>query len=66
MWNRAHPFELIIGDPVAGVRTRRATQNECLYSGFLLEMKTKKVEEALTDPDWVIAMQDELNQFEHQ
>ena len=29
-------------------------------------MEPKKIEEALTDPDWVIAMQDELNQFEQQ
>ncbi|KAL8145823.1 hypothetical protein AgCh_003826 [Apium graveolens] len=64
--NKAHPFELIIGDPDVGVRTRRATQNECLFSGFLSEMEPKKIEEALTDPDWVIAMQDELNQFESQ
>ena len=66
VWNKAHPFELIIGDPDVGVRTRRATQNECLFSGFLSEMEPKKIEEALTDPDWVIAMQDELNQFESQ
>ncbi|KAL8121917.1 hypothetical protein AgCh_018593 [Apium graveolens] len=66
VWNKAHPFELIIGDPDVRVRTRRATQNECLFSGFLSEMEPKKIEEALTDPDWVIAMQDELNQFEHQ
>ena len=29
-------------------------------------MEPKKVEEALDDPDWVIAMQEELNQFERQ
>ena len=29
-------------------------------------MEPKKVEEALQDPDWVIAMQEELNQFERQ
>ena len=29
-------------------------------------MEPKKVDEALEDPDWVIAMQDELNQFERQ
>ena len=66
VWNRAHPFELIIGDPDVGVKTRSATQNECHYSAFLSEMEPKKTEEALTDPDWVIAMQDELNQFEQQ
>ena len=29
-------------------------------------MELKLIEEALTDPDWVIAMQEELNQFKHQ
>ena len=66
VWNRDHPFYLIIGDPDTGVRTRRATQNECNYSGFLSKMEPKKVEDALIDPDWVIVMQDELNQFERQ
>ena len=47
-----------------GVRTRRGTENECNFSGFLPEMEPKKVEKALIDPDWVIAMEDELNQFE--
>ena len=37
-----------------------------MYSGFLSQMEPKKVEEALTDRDWVVAMQEELNQFEHQ
>ena len=66
VWNKAHPFELIIGDPNVGVKTRRATQNECHYSGFLSEIEPKKTDEALSDSDWVIAMQDELNQFEQQ
>ena len=66
VWSRDHPFELIIGDPDVGVRTRSATQNECLYSVFLSKMEPKKIEEALTDPDWVVVMQEELNQFEHQ
>ena len=51
VWSKDHPFELIIGDPDVGVRTRSATQNECLYSGFLSQMELKKIEKALTDPD---------------
>ena len=65
VWSRDHPFELNIGDPDVGVRTRSATHNECLYSEFLSQMEPKKVEEALTDPYWVVTMQEELNQFEH-
>ena len=63
IWSRDHPWELIIGDPEAGVQIRRASQNECYFSGFLFEIEPKKVEEALEDPYWVIAMQEELNQF---
>ena len=37
-----------------------------MYSVFLSKMEPKKIEEALTDPDWVVAMQEELNQFKHQ
>ena len=35
-----------------------------LYSSFLSQEEPKKVEDALQDPNWVIAMQEELNQFE--
>ena len=65
-WSRDHHWELIIGDPEAGVQTRRVSQNKCYFFGFLSEIEPKKVEEALEDPDWVIAMQNELNQFERQ
>lgn len=63
-WSRSHPEDQIIGDAGARVQTRRATTNKCLYSGFLSQMEKKKVDEALGDPDWVIAMQKELNQVE--
>ena len=63
-WTKSHPFELIIGDANEGVKTRSATHNECLYSSFLSQEEPKKIEDALQDPDWVIAMQEELNQFE--
>ena len=55
---RDHPFELIIGDPDIGVRTRSVTQNKCLYSIFLSKMEPKKIEKALTDPNWVVVMQE--------
>ena len=59
-----HTREAIIGDPIAGVRTRSATANECLHACFLSQVEPKKTEEALMDPDWISAMQKELNQFE--
>ena len=62
-WTKDHPFELIIGDANEGVKTRRATQEECLSSCFLSKEEPKKIEEALLDPDWISAMQEELNQL---
>ena len=43
-----------------------ATEHECLLFGFLSEEEPTKVEEALMDPDWVIAKQDELSRIERQ
>ncbi|KAL8116656.1 hypothetical protein AgCh_022995 [Apium graveolens] len=63
-WTKAHTPDLIIGNPDAGVRTRTATSNECLYNSFLSQTEPKKVEEALQDVDWVQIMQEELNEFE--
>ncbi|KAK1369394.1 hypothetical protein POM88_035486 [Heracleum sosnowskyi] len=63
-WTASHTPDLIIGDPDAGVQTRSAIKNECLYHNFLSKEEPKKVEDALKDADWVTAMQEELNEFE--
>ncbi|GJR18034.1 retrovirus-related pol polyprotein from transposon TNT 1-94 [Tanacetum coccineum] len=61
----------IIGEPLAGITTRSrvkdseaASAHECLYVNFLSEMEPKKLIEALEEEGWIIAMQEELNQFE--
>ncbi|KAJ9566395.1 hypothetical protein OSB04_002361 [Centaurea solstitialis] len=63
-WTKAHPIDLIIGDPTSGVQTRTATANECNFSVFLSNIEPTRVSDALQDSDWVTAMQEELNQFE--
>lgn len=65
-WSRMrkdHPTEQIIGNPQAGVSTRTSV-NECLVALSLSNIEPKSVPEALSDPEWVKAMQDELAQFE--
>ncbi|KAL9267291.1 Retrovirus-related Pol polyprotein from transposon RE2-like protein, partial [Drosera capensis] len=54
----------IIGDKNAFVHTRRATNAKCLSSYFISEIEPKVINEALNDPNWVDAMQEELNEFE--
>ncbi|KAJ9561372.1 hypothetical protein OSB04_006532 [Centaurea solstitialis] len=63
-WTKAHPIDLIIGDPTSSVQTRAATANECNFSVFLSNIEPTRVPDALQDSDWVTAMQEELNQFE--
>nr|GEX83309.1 hypothetical protein [Tanacetum cinerariifolium] len=41
-----------------------ASAQECLFVNFLLENKSKKLIEALKEEGWVLAMTEELNQFE--
>jgi hypothetical protein len=66
-WTREHPIDLVVGDIQEGVQTRsKSTSNTCLYVNFLSLMEPKKIGEALDDPCWVKAMQEELTQFERQ
>lgn len=39
--------------------------NLFLHSAFISNIEPKKVDEALIDPNWINAMQEELNQFTH-
>ncbi|GJV02983.1 retrovirus-related pol polyprotein from transposon TNT 1-94 [Tanacetum coccineum] len=71
-WSREKHIELvnIISEPLSSVITRSkirdskaASAYECLYVNFLSEIEPKKLIEALEKEGWIIAMQEELNQF---
>nr|GEY01312.1 retrovirus-related Pol polyprotein from transposon TNT 1-94 [Tanacetum cinerariifolium] len=71
-WLREKHIELvnIIGEPLASITTRSrirdldvAFTSKCIYVNFLTEMEPKKFIEALEEEGWIIAMQEELNQF---
>ena len=59
-----HPPNLVIGDITNGIKTRKGKANFCAYAAFLAQEEPKNVKEALEDENWVVAMQEELNQFE--
>ena len=66
-WKHAasHPTDAILSDFNKGIQTRRSHKNNlCVLNSFLSQIEPTKVEVALTDPDWIAAMQDELGQFE--
>jgi hypothetical protein len=53
----------ILGDITKGVTTRSRLANFCEHYSFVYSIEPFRVEEALQDPDWVMAMQEELNNF---
>jgi hypothetical protein len=60
---RNHPVDQILGDISKGVTTRSRLANFCEHYLFVSYIEPFRVEEALQDPDWVLAMQEELNNF---
>jgi hypothetical protein len=53
----------ILGDIEKGVTTRSRVANFCEYYSFASSFKPLKVEDALCHPNWVVAMQEELDNF---
>nr|GEW18564.1 hypothetical protein [Tanacetum cinerariifolium] len=80
--NKDHPVAQIIGDLSLTTQTRSMTRvirdqgglsqifNEdfhtCMFACFLLQEEPKRVHQALKDPSWIEAMQEELLQFKMQ
>ena len=60
----SHPKDQIIGDPSQGVRTRSKFRNLDNYLAFVSQIELKSIEEAECDSCRMVAMQEELNQFE--
>ena len=61
----AHPIDNILSDFNQGVTTRAGLRRAAfLCTAFISAIEPKDIKEALKDPDWILAMQDELHQFE--
>jgi hypothetical protein len=58
-----HPVNSILGDIHKGVTTRSRVAHLCEHYSFVSSIEPYGVEDALRDPDWVVAMQEELNNF---
>jgi hypothetical protein len=60
---RDHPVNFILGDIHKGVTNRSRVTHFCEHYSFVSSIEPYKVEDALRDSDWVLAMQEELNNF---
>jgi hypothetical protein len=60
---RDHPVDNILGSIQREITTRSRLATFYGHYSFVSSLEPLKVDEALDDPDWVIAMQEELNNF---
>ncbi|WJX39850.1 hypothetical protein P8452_27360 [Trifolium repens] len=63
-YRSSHPEDLILGNKESPRRTRSDYQQLDSLLGLISMIEPKNVDEALTDDGWIVAMQDELNQFQ--
>jgi hypothetical protein len=60
---RDHPVNSILGDIHKGVTTISRVAHFCEHYSFVSSIEPYRIEDALRDLDWVVAMQEELNNF---
>jgi hypothetical protein len=60
---RDHPIDNILSDIEKRVTTRSRVTNFCENYSFVSYLEPLKVEDALRNLDWVVAMEEELNNF---
>jgi hypothetical protein len=59
-----NPIDLLLGDPKGGAGTRRKKYASfCKHHAFVSFVEPTTIDEALWESDWILAMQDELNNF---
>jgi hypothetical protein len=58
---RDHPMNTILGDIHKGVTTRSRVAHFCEHYSFVSSIELYRVEDELRDSNWVLAMQQELN-----
>ncbi|GKE76260.1 retrovirus-related pol polyprotein from transposon TNT 1-94, partial [Tanacetum coccineum] len=66
-WTKDHPIANIIGDPSRSVSTRKQLKTDtmwCYFDAFLTSVKPNNFKQAMTEPSWIDAMQEEIYEFE--
>ncbi|GKA83654.1 putative ribonuclease H-like domain-containing protein [Tanacetum coccineum] len=66
-WTKDHPIANVIGDPSRSVSTRKQLKTDvlwCYFDAFLTSIEPKNFKQAMTEPSWIDAMQEEIHKFE--
>nr|GEW38262.1 copia protein [Tanacetum cinerariifolium] len=66
-WTKNHPIENVIRDPSRSVSMRKQLQTDamwCYFDAFLTSVEPKNFKQAMTEPSWIDAMQEEIHEFQ--
>ncbi|GKC07992.1 retrovirus-related pol polyprotein from transposon TNT 1-94 [Tanacetum coccineum] len=66
-WTKDHPIANVIGDPSRSVSMRKQLEIDamwCYFDAFLTSVEPKNFKQAMTEPSWIDAMQEEIHEFE--
>ncbi|GKE85512.1 hypothetical protein Tco_1559254 [Tanacetum coccineum] len=66
-WTKDHPIANVIRDPSHYVSTRKQLETDamwCYFDAFLTSVEPKNFIQAMTEPSWIDAMQEEIHKFE--
>ncbi|GJW06602.1 retrovirus-related pol polyprotein from transposon TNT 1-94 [Tanacetum coccineum] len=66
-WTKDHPIANVIGDPSRSVSTGKQLETNamwCYFDAFLTFVEPKNFKQAMTEPSWIDAMQEEIREFE--
>nr|GEV42675.1 hypothetical protein [Tanacetum cinerariifolium] len=65
-WNKDHNIANVIGDPSHFVFTRKQLETNamwCYFDTFLSSIEPKNFKQAMIEPPWISAMQEEIHKF---
>ncbi|GKC98089.1 retrovirus-related pol polyprotein from transposon TNT 1-94 [Tanacetum coccineum] len=66
-WTKDHPIANVIGDPSRSISTRKQLQTDsmwCYFDAFLTSVEPKNFKQAMIEPSWIDAMQEEIHEFQ--
>ncbi|GJU31225.1 retrovirus-related pol polyprotein from transposon TNT 1-94 [Tanacetum coccineum] len=65
-WTKDHPIVNVIEDPSRSVFTRKKLKTDamwCYFDALLTSVEQKNLKQAMTEPSWIDAMQEEIHEF---
>ncbi|GJX41190.1 retrovirus-related pol polyprotein from transposon TNT 1-94 [Tanacetum coccineum] len=65
-WTKDHPIANVIGDLSRSISTRKQLKTDdmwCYFDGFLTSVEPKNFKQAMIEPSWIDAMQEEIHEF---